>query len=158
MNYYNEVRTHLSLGKDAPVSRVVHAVGRILPRPILGGPPPVRPDLICGTDTYRLIGRQCSSTPSCVQKNRKTLSMTYDLFRSRTFLPPAPQRRRLDASTSPFSVSAPSLPWLHRTIWVPNPKDRVHEQRSVKGKTSGHGYAKARNAEIKPIHGCEPCT
>jgi transposase InsO family protein len=37
MNYYNEVRTHLSLGKDAPVSRVVHAVGRILPRPILGG-------------------------------------------------------------------------------------------------------------------------
>ena len=37
MNYYNEVRTHLSLGKDAPVSRVVHAVGQILPRPILGG-------------------------------------------------------------------------------------------------------------------------
>jgi transposase InsO family protein len=37
MNYYNEVRTHLSLGKDAPVSRVVHTVGRILPRPILGG-------------------------------------------------------------------------------------------------------------------------
>jgi hypothetical protein len=37
MNYYNEVRIHLSLGKDAPVSRVVHAVGRILPRPILGG-------------------------------------------------------------------------------------------------------------------------
>ena len=37
LNYYNEVRTHLSLGKDAPVSRVVHAVGRILPRPILGG-------------------------------------------------------------------------------------------------------------------------
>jgi Integrase core domain len=37
MNHYNEVRTHLSLGKDAPVSRVVHAVGRILPRPILDG-------------------------------------------------------------------------------------------------------------------------
>jgi transposase InsO family protein len=37
MNYYNEVRTHLMLGKDAPVSRLVHAVGRILPRPILGG-------------------------------------------------------------------------------------------------------------------------
>ena len=37
MNYYNEVRTHLSLGKDAPVSRVVHAVGQIPPRPILGG-------------------------------------------------------------------------------------------------------------------------
>jgi transposase InsO family protein len=37
MNYYNEVRTHLSSGNDAPLSRVVHAVGRILPRPILGG-------------------------------------------------------------------------------------------------------------------------
>jgi transposase InsO family protein len=37
MNYYNEVRTHLSLGKDAPVSRLAHAVGQILPRPILGG-------------------------------------------------------------------------------------------------------------------------
>jgi Integrase core domain len=37
MNYYNEVRTHLSLGNLAPVSRVVHAIGRILPRPILGG-------------------------------------------------------------------------------------------------------------------------
>ena len=37
MNYYNEVQTHLSLGKDAPVSRAVHTVGRIFPRPILGG-------------------------------------------------------------------------------------------------------------------------
>jgi len=37
MNYYSEVRTHLSLGKDAPVSRVVHAVGGIVPKPILGG-------------------------------------------------------------------------------------------------------------------------
>jgi len=27
----------LPLGKDAPVPRVVHALGRILPRPILGG-------------------------------------------------------------------------------------------------------------------------
>jgi hypothetical protein len=37
MNYYNEVRTHRSLGKHAPVSRAVHTVGQILPRPILGG-------------------------------------------------------------------------------------------------------------------------
>ena len=37
MNYYSEVRTHLSFGKDAPVSRVVHAVGGIVPKPILGG-------------------------------------------------------------------------------------------------------------------------
>jgi hypothetical protein len=37
MHYYSEVRTHLSLGKDAPVSRVVHAVGGIVPKPILDG-------------------------------------------------------------------------------------------------------------------------
>jgi hypothetical protein len=35
--YYNEMRTHLSLDKDAPVSRAVQAVGRIFGRPILGG-------------------------------------------------------------------------------------------------------------------------
>jgi hypothetical protein len=35
--YYNEARTHLSLSKDAPVSRGVQAVGRILCQPILGG-------------------------------------------------------------------------------------------------------------------------
>jgi len=37
LNYYNAVRTHLSLGKDAPVPRGIQAVGRIVPRPILGG-------------------------------------------------------------------------------------------------------------------------
>ena len=37
MKYHNEVRTHLSLEKDAPVSRAVERVGRILSRPILGG-------------------------------------------------------------------------------------------------------------------------
>jgi transposase InsO family protein len=35
--YHNEVRTHLSLNKDAPVSREVRAVGRVLSVPILGG-------------------------------------------------------------------------------------------------------------------------
>ncbi len=35
--YYNKVRTHLSVYKDAPVTRAVQPVGRILPRPILGG-------------------------------------------------------------------------------------------------------------------------
>jgi hypothetical protein len=35
--YYNESRTHLSLSKDAPVSRGVQAVGHILSLPILGG-------------------------------------------------------------------------------------------------------------------------
>jgi transposase InsO family protein len=35
--YYNEVRTHLSLNKDAPLPRVVQSVGRILAQPYLGG-------------------------------------------------------------------------------------------------------------------------
>jgi transposase InsO family protein len=37
MNYYNETRTHLSLAKDAPLSRTVERAGRILCRPVLGG-------------------------------------------------------------------------------------------------------------------------
>jgi hypothetical protein len=37
MDYYNAVRTHLSLAKDAPVRRPVHTVGRIQLRPVLGG-------------------------------------------------------------------------------------------------------------------------
>ena len=37
MEYYNDARTHLSLNKDAPISRAVQAFGRILPTPILGG-------------------------------------------------------------------------------------------------------------------------
>ena len=35
--YYNEIRTHRSLGKDAPVSRPVQRTGIISSRPILGG-------------------------------------------------------------------------------------------------------------------------
>jgi transposase InsO family protein len=37
MKYYNGARTHLSLEKDAPVSRAVDRAGHILCRPILGG-------------------------------------------------------------------------------------------------------------------------
>ena len=37
MSYYNGTRTHLSLIKDAPMSRVAETAGRILCRPILGG-------------------------------------------------------------------------------------------------------------------------
>jgi transposase InsO family protein len=37
MKYYNGARTHLSLKKDAPVSRAVDRAGLILCRPILGG-------------------------------------------------------------------------------------------------------------------------
>ena len=35
--YYNAARTHLSLDKDAPVSRKVQALGRIVAEPLLGG-------------------------------------------------------------------------------------------------------------------------
>jgi hypothetical protein len=37
MNYCNGTRTHLSLHKDAPISRAAEKVGRILCRPILSG-------------------------------------------------------------------------------------------------------------------------
>src|SRR5258708_25718489 len=37
LRYYNEVRTHLSLENDAPVSRAIERAGRILCRPVLGG-------------------------------------------------------------------------------------------------------------------------
>ena len=36
-NYYNQIRTHLSLNKDAPVSRAIQSVGHIFPTPILDG-------------------------------------------------------------------------------------------------------------------------
>jgi hypothetical protein len=35
--YYNECRTHLSLNKDAPLSRAVQLDGRITDNPVLGG-------------------------------------------------------------------------------------------------------------------------
>ena len=39
IGYYNDngTRTHLSLNKDAPISRAVENAGRIICRPILGG-------------------------------------------------------------------------------------------------------------------------
>jgi transposase InsO family protein len=35
--YYNEVRTHVSLGKDAPCTRAIDRFGRIVACPNLGG-------------------------------------------------------------------------------------------------------------------------
>src|SRR5258708_37200494 len=35
--YYNELRTHRSLNKDAPIRRAIQHVGRIVSAPILGG-------------------------------------------------------------------------------------------------------------------------
>jgi len=36
-NYYNEIRPHLSLGKDAPLCRPIQRFGQITAQPILGG-------------------------------------------------------------------------------------------------------------------------
>jgi len=36
-DYYNSVRTHRSLHKDAPISRPIHQTGIIRSQPILGG-------------------------------------------------------------------------------------------------------------------------
>ena len=35
--YYNEVRTHVSLGKDAPCTRLIERIGDVVAHPILGG-------------------------------------------------------------------------------------------------------------------------
>ena len=35
--YYNEARTHLSLGKDAPIGRSIEHLGHIIARPVVGG-------------------------------------------------------------------------------------------------------------------------
>jgi transposase InsO family protein len=35
--YYNETRTHLSLGKDAPIGRAIERFGRIVAQPMVGG-------------------------------------------------------------------------------------------------------------------------
>lgn len=37
MKYHNEISTHLSLEKDAPVSRAVKLAGAIFCHPVLGG-------------------------------------------------------------------------------------------------------------------------
>ena len=36
-SYYNGTRTHLSLGKDAPISRPIPRLGRIIAEPMVGG-------------------------------------------------------------------------------------------------------------------------
>ena len=37
VSYYNAVRTHLSLSKDAPIHRPIHRFGRVISVPVLGG-------------------------------------------------------------------------------------------------------------------------
>jgi Integrase core domain len=47
--YYNEIRTHVSLGKDAPCTRAIERFGDIVAHPILGGATPS----ICTNLTFR---------------------------------------------------------------------------------------------------------
>ena len=51
--YYNELRTHLSLEKDAPGHRPVQRCGQVAARPILGGLSSVLPDVIFSRDMRR---------------------------------------------------------------------------------------------------------
>ncbi|WP_246657992.1 integrase core domain-containing protein [Afipia massiliensis] len=44
-HYYNDIRTHRSLDKDALVSRPVQCTGSIKSYPVIGGLPPLRPSL-----------------------------------------------------------------------------------------------------------------
>ena len=37
VSYYNAVRTHLSLNKDAPIQQPIQRFGRIISVPVLGG-------------------------------------------------------------------------------------------------------------------------
>lgn len=53
MNYYNEMRTHLSLDKDAPVPRTIGTFGHILCRPVLGGYIITTTNLICDRHSLR---------------------------------------------------------------------------------------------------------
>jgi hypothetical protein len=49
--YYNEVRTHVSLGKDAPCRRPVERFGDIVAYPVLGGlQPSLCSNLVFGSD------------------------------------------------------------------------------------------------------------
>jgi hypothetical protein len=36
-SYYNQTRTHLALGKDAPIGRSVESRGRIIAEPMVAG-------------------------------------------------------------------------------------------------------------------------
>ena len=83
MDYYNGTRTHLSLSKDAPMSRAAETAGRILCRPILGG---LHPDLICGRHSAKKIAQ-----PRCEPKPRNL---------------PMQRRGTLRAATDPCRLSA----------------------------------------------------
>jgi Integrase core domain len=54
--YYNEVRPHLALGKDAPLGRAVQRRGRCSHPNLVWPAPPLRSDMIFGKHRCALIG------------------------------------------------------------------------------------------------------
>src|ERR1700716_384460 len=56
--YYNELRTHRSLGKDAPIHRAIQHRGRITSVPVLGGLHP-----IIAESNFRYRQGHCAGRP-----------------------------------------------------------------------------------------------
>jgi transposase InsO family protein len=91
--YYNDIRTHRSLDKDAPVSRPVQRVGSIKSHAILGG---ASSSLRSGVTGFRYT--QPSGQPNC--------GMVADNRRAKANEPSAiPPRHRSGASACPRKLS-----------------------------------------------------
>jgi hypothetical protein len=74
MKYHNEVRTHLSLEKDAPVSRAVEKGRAYLLPPHSGRPTsPIRPHLIY--DRHRPSGARDEFLLAATAQNLRKLAM-----------------------------------------------------------------------------------
>src|SRR5438132_813067 len=71
--YYNELRTHRSLNKDAPIRRAIQHVGRIVSAPVLGG----LHHHYCRKGPIRLAGCRCPCCP------RHRVCVRHGLWRSR---------------------------------------------------------------------------
>ena len=57
--YYNEVRTHVSLGKDAPYTRSIERYGNIIGHPISWrATPSIRADLVSEATTINISERK----------------------------------------------------------------------------------------------------
>jgi hypothetical protein len=65
--YYNDVRTHLALGKDAPTRRPIQRLGEIAARSILGGlHHEILPDVVFGRHNGQI---EFEGTPSAWMNN-----------------------------------------------------------------------------------------
>src|SRR5262249_15656727 len=61
--YYNEIRAHLALGKDAPLGRAVQRTGGHCSHPdLVWAAPPLRPDMIFGRHKGQASRQACSRT------------------------------------------------------------------------------------------------